>query len=150
MNFAADVNATNGLEGTHRRGLRALPGSAAARVDVQRGTRLSGSVDIDSALKRLFPNDPRWDYVVGQRHELGRADSLHWIEVHPASGARNVDDVRAKAKWLLGWLPRTPLVSYPRRMVWVASGKSAFNARDPKLRALALAGVQFVGGHLTI
>lgn len=149
MSFAGDVDATEGLAGAHRSGLGALSGSAASHVSVRPETRLSGSVDLDSALRPLFPTAARWDYVIGRKQGRKR-DLLHWIEIHPASGGKNVGEVAAKVQWLRGWLAGTPLAAYPRRLVWVASGRAAFNARDPKLKALALAGVQFAGGHLTI
>jgi hypothetical protein len=145
MSFADDVNATEGLAGEHRRGLRALRNRDRAQIRQRRGTRLSGSVDIDAALASRHPGAHRWDYVIGQRRSANQHDLLHWVEVHPASSDGNVGEVMRKGFWLMHWLRTTPLAAYPRRLLWVASGRSAFNARAPQLKALASTGIQFVG-----
>ncbi len=111
-------------------------------------TVLSTSIDIDSALTASQPNDARWDYGVGQRK--GVQEIVHWIEVHPAGGGNNITQMDKKLAWLRTWLHGNPLAAYPRRVVWVASGKSAFNARDPRLKKLAQTGLQFAGGHHAI
>lgn len=150
MTFVADLEATPGLVGAHRPGLQAL--SSPDRDHVAKGdsTRLSGSVNLDATLEPLYPTANRWDYVIGQRRPGRRGDLLHWVEVHPASGGGHVQEVARKASWLLSWMKQTPLWGYERRLVWVASGRSAYNARDPKLKALAAKGIQFAGGHLEI
>jgi hypothetical protein len=131
MTLAADLEATPGLAGAHHPGLQALTSADRAHVAKRDATRLSGSVNLDATLEPLYPTASRWDYGIGQRRAGKQRDLLHWVEVHPASGGGHVHEVERKAAWLLGWMKQTPLWGYERRLVWVASGRSAYNARDP-------------------
>ena len=125
-----------------------MSAQAAAHVSKRRGTRLSTSIDIDTAFKPSQPTAARWDYGVGQRQ--GEREIVHWIEVHPASGGNSISQMQNKLNWLRGWLHGKPLSIYERQVVWVASGKRAFNARDPRFKALAQAGLRFAGGRYAI
>ena len=148
MSFASDCDAVSELLGASKRGLHALNAQDVAHVSKRRATKLSTSVDIDTACKASQPTAARWDYGVAQRQ--GAREIVHWIEVHPAGGGNNISQMQNKLTWLRGWLHGKPLANYERQVVWVASGKSAFNARDPQLTALAQAGLRFVGGHYAI
>jgi len=148
MSFQSDCDAVAELAGASRRGLRALNALDAPHVSKGRFTRLTTSVNIDTALRASQPNAARWDYGVGQRS--GDEEIVHWIEVHPASGGNCVSEMQHKLRWLRVWLHGKPLAEYQRRVVWVASGKCAFNSRDPKLKALAQMGLRFAGGHYTV
>ncbi|MSQ70034.1 MAG: hypothetical protein EXR27_01930 [Betaproteobacteria bacterium] len=117
-------------------------------MTVEASTKLLGSVNVDAALKVTQPDAARWDYVIGQKQ--GNADHLLWIEVHPAAGIGNIGELEAKLSWLSAWMRATPLAPYPRQIVWIASGRSAFNSRHPALRTLANRGLRFAGGYLTI
>lgn len=148
MSFTQDVNATRHLQGSLCQGLGALLPADRARISHADPGKLLGSVDVDAALKDSQPNAARWDYLVGEKQ--GQQQRLHWIEVHPASSTGNVGEIGAKLDWLIAWLRTTPLASYPKKIVWIASGKSAFNARDPGVRALARRGLYFAGSHLKL
>lgn len=58
---------------------------------------IDGSVDIDEAVRDKYPEDSRWDFVVGYANEA------FFIEVHPAATS-NVEEMLNKVKWLKGWL----------------------------------------------
>lgn len=148
MTLVKDVGATPHLAGTFCRGLGALKATDKSRISKKNSTKLAGSVDIDKALEPLQPNAHRWDYLVGV-HEGGEI-CIHWIEVHPASSTGSITEVAAKMIWLVNWMKITPLVNYPRDIVWVASGKSAFNGRSPELKKLASRGLRFAGSHLAL
>jgi hypothetical protein len=148
MSFSGDVKATPHLERAFRTGLAALVAVDKARLTVAASNRLLGSANVDAALHATQPNAARWDYVVGQKRD--KLEHLNWIEVHPASGTGNISEMEAKLKWLATWMKATPLGEYPREIVWIASGRSAFNSRDPALRRLANCGLRFAGGHLSI
>lgn len=148
MTFASDVDATPYLAGVRKPGLQALKRVDARRVSAAKPRRLLGSVDVDAALAAADPNGARWDYIVGAK--TSSEDFVYWIEIHPAAGDANVGEVRSKVAWLKNWLATTPLRNYPREVVWVASGSSAFTQRDPRLKALAEQGVRFAGGHFRI
>lgn len=148
MSFVADVKATSHLQGAFRKGLKAVATIDRERMTVGSRGALLGSVNLDAALQEPQPDAPRWDYLVGQKN--GGTECAHWIEVHPASSTANIGEVEAKLVWLAAWMRTTPLAAYPRKIVWIASGKSAFNSRHPKIRALAGRGLSFAGSHLTL
>lgn len=148
MTFASACEATPGLAGESRPGLRALKAGDRGRIHQQATTRISRSVDLDNALETLRPNEPRWDYGVAQG--LGSGEHVHWIEVHPASGGASLHEMQAKLNWLKAWLATTPLGVFPRTVVWISSGRSAFNGRSPQIKALVNQGLRFSGGHLRL
>lgn len=150
MTFRTDVNATEGLEDQWCPGLQALGGTDRSRLTVHADAALGGSVALDETLRDRYPNANRWDYGVAVRPARSRRDVVWWIEVHPAGSDRNASEVGNKAEWLLNWLRDVPLGRYPRRLVWIASGRSSFTARGPQLKAAAQRGVVFVGGHLRL
>lgn len=148
MSFASDCDAVPELKGASRPGLQALDAADGAHISQRPDTVLTTSLDLDQALQPSLPNAARWDYGVGQRS--GRAETVHWIEVHPAGGGNNMTEMKNKLTWLQDWLSDKAVGRHERRVVWVASGKSAFNARDPRLKQLAQAGLRFVGGHYAV
>lgn len=142
--FAAAVDSVPDLEGRHRAGLQALDAVDRRRVDVRTPRSLAGSVNIDDALKRKYPNDNRWDYVVASATSA-RALRLLWIEVHPANG-NTAGEVAAKAEWLRSWLMRhgTPLQRSAREgqdFRWIATDRVAFRRGSRQAQLLAKAGV---------
>lgn len=148
MSFKSDCEATPGLAGTTQTGLKALRQPDRAHITKKRGTALTTSIDLDAALRDAMPNDPRWDYGIAQKS--GDGEAVQWVEVHPASGGANLTEMQNKLAWLKRWMAGTPLTAYPREFIWVASGKSAFTTRDPKIKALAAQGLRFAGGHLEL
>lgn len=150
MSFQTDLAVAPGLGAAYRPGIQALQPRHRAQVTVQRTTRLAGSADIDAALAAFHPNASRWDYVVAQKSGPRNREELVWLEVHPASSSSNIDEVERKRMWLTGWIAGTPLASYQRQLIWLASGKAAFTSRSPELKALANRGIRFVGHHLTL
>lgn len=149
MSLRTDVSAALG-SAAFQPGLSALKAGDRALVSVKTTRLVKGSADIDKALRGGQPNAPRWDYMVG--HGPDNSVRITWIEVHPASGSKNASEIERKLEWLLEWLHHGghTLEKYQRDVVWVASGKSAFTARDPGIKRLASRGCRFVGSHLTI
>ena len=100
-------------------GLSALKGNSKA-VRATDTKLIDGSVDIDEAVRDKYPEDSRWDYVVGYANEA------FFIEVHPAATS-NVDEMVKKVKWLKDWLASsaTDLKTLHKKEVyyWVPSGK---------------------------
>src|SRR5882672_1240850 len=93
MTFLQAVNKTPSIEKELRVGLKALSKPDRKLVGCK-GARLQGSVDIDSALRTIYPNAARWDYLVGIGGPRQR-DSAVWLEVHPASSS-HIDEVLNK------------------------------------------------------
>lgn len=94
--FGDAIGKCDEIRDSMKRGLSAL-GANSNRVKPGNPRNVNGSVDIDKTLKHMYPNDSRWDYVVGYCNEA------FFIEVHPADTS-NVDEMVKKVKWLIGWL----------------------------------------------
>ena len=52
-----------------------------SRVACTDSRRLTGSIDLDTALRRDRPNDNRWGYGLGYKPANGSEQAV-WIEVH--------------------------------------------------------------------
>ena len=64
MNFTDAIQSIPEIADCLENGLQAL-GTNSRKIKVHSTRDLAGSVDIDACLKRIYPNDPRWDYVFG-------------------------------------------------------------------------------------
>lgn len=101
--------------------------------------KLQGSLDIDSQVRELYPNEPRWDYA------LSYDDRIYFFEVHPAETSE-VDRVVNKVKWLKRWLKihapeidRLPKAEHP--YTWVQSGRYAILPTAKEKMKLSVAGI---------
>src|SRR2546421_1800900 len=101
MKFARAVRNCPALADALRSGLKALKSADASRITCS-PRRLAGSVDVDLTLSQAFPNERRWDYAIGVKHDRS-TDAVIWIEVHPASSTGEVENVIAKLDWLKNW-----------------------------------------------
>lgn len=141
--FEKAVRSVAPLAQAYRKGLQAIRNRDLQRITSRRQERLTGSVDLDAALRPSLPNANRWDYGIGVK---GSSEHVVWVEVHPAS-SNHVQDVIDKASWLRGWLVKDApsLAKLPRQLVWVASGTVALTAGSPQRRRLAQEGIHFAG-----
>ena len=96
MSFQEAVESTEQIKAAYHTGLKAL-GRYSGKVIFLDAPSIDGSVDIDSATQKYYPNEHRWDYVVGYK---GKA---YFFEVHPASSGE-VKTMKAKFSWLKKWL----------------------------------------------
>jgi hypothetical protein len=151
MKFARAVHNCPALAGALRPGLQALEAAERHHINCANPRRLAGSVDVDLALSQALPNEPRWDYAVGVKHDHA-TEVVIWIEVHPASSTGEVGNVIAKLNWLKSWSAANALdlKRLTRGYVWVTTGSVAFSASSPQRRQLAAAGVQFAGQRYEI
>lgn len=95
-----------------------------------------GSVDIDDDCRSAFPNDSRWDYVIGLRR--AQAEVAIFVEVHSAETSA-VSKMEDKLEWLLTFLRRPPqdaLSQLPREIHWVASGRVNIPKHLPQYKKL--------------
>jgi hypothetical protein len=115
---------------------------------VNRTRRITGSVDLDTALRNAFPQAARWDYGIGYSSE---EEKVFWIEVHPASSL-HVNEVISKLQWLKQWLltQATNLDNLPRQFIWIASGNVSLQPGSPQRKRLALNGLLFAGETFSI
>ena len=150
MQFRDAVRATAGLADQYRFGLQAVRRADRQRIRCRNSGSVTGSVNVDSALRESHPDDHRWDYAIGFC-EARQAEVVFWVEVHPAS-SHHVEDVLEKLRWLKQWLsseaPR--LEEIPPRFVWVASGGVALSPGSRQRRQLAGNGIHLVVERLVL
>ena len=150
MRFKDAVEKTVDLAEAYMPGLQALKSVDRDRIQCKNTRNLTGSVDLDEALRDSNPNDPRWDYGIGVR-KTQNSDRVIWIEVHPASSS-HIQDVLNKFGWLRQWLTSSApcLKTISTDYVWIASGKVSIPPNSPQRRKLAAQGIRFVGNRLQV
>lgn len=141
MKFRASVLACPQLAGHYQEGLQALAKAHRLKVTAEDSRQLTGSVNVDNALRLLCPKDPRWDYGVGIEWNK-QSEFVVWIEVHPASST-HVQPMLAKLAWLKKWMAENAaaLSRMPGRFVWLATGSVALTPTSRQSRQIAQHGL---------
>lgn len=110
-----------------------------SKVVAANNNKVQGSLDIDSQVKALYPDEPRWDYA------LSYDDKIYFFEVHPAETSE-VDKVVNKVKWLKCWLKaqapkinKLPKAEHP--YTWVQSGRYAILPTAKEKMKLSVSGI---------
>ncbi|MCH8486373.1 MAG: hypothetical protein LAT75_05870 [Candidatus Cyclonatronum sp.] len=140
MSFEQAVYNTETLGSCMERGLQALgPNSVKIKAEIPR--QIDGSVDLDSCVSGNYPNDSRWDYIIGYNGEA------YFIEVHPAQSA-HVNEVIKKLDWLKSWLnAHAPelnrIKAADRPFRWVATSNVHIIKGSPQALRLAQSGLAF-------
>lgn len=151
MTFEQAVDAApHPVSAAYRPGKQAMENRHRNLVTCVDPHRLTGSIDLDSALRRRQPNDPRWDYGLGYRPANGREQAI-WVEVHSAK-TDEVSRVVRKLGWLKDWLNGeaedlrrlTSRAGEDKRYVWIASGKNKIPGNSPEARILSRSGLPLV------
>lgn len=130
-------------------GKRAVAKPYRSTIQTREGTNIVCSSDLDKHYERAEANNSRWDYLICFRSTYSFAV---WIELHPASGAREVDAVIRKHTWLLGKLrtedfselaalTQSVISKGENPYVWIYQGTSRYKAGGKEARRLALAGL---------
>ena len=153
MTFKEAVRAApRPVDGAYRPGKQALETGHRQRVTCEEPGRLTGSINLDSALMReaAHARAPRWDYGLGYKPARGSERAI-WIEVHPAT-TKEVSRVLKKLQWLRDWL-NSEAVQLRRltdradariRFVWIASAGVKIPRNSPQARQLNKRGIQQV------
>lgn len=132
--FKNAVSECDEIRNVFKSGLSAL-GRNSASVIVEDTNQLNGSVDIDSAVKEIRPNDARWDYTFGYK------GNAYFLEVHPAD-TKNVDEMIKKVKWLKDWLTSVaPDLKHLHKcgvFHWIPSGRVNILPSSSQHRKIAL------------
>ena len=120
-------------------GKQAIKHADRNKVNAADNKKLQGSLDIDSQVKTLYPQDPRWDYA------LSYDDKIYFFEVHPAETSE-VGKVISKVKWLKNWLNtkavkinELPKADHP--YTWIQSGRYAILPTAKERMQLSVAGI---------
>lgn len=128
-------------------GLQALASRDRQAIDATPPDLVRDSLDLDLALAAEYPNEARWDYLIGiaapERNPIA-------IEIHPATEGE-VDRIIEKKRSAQPHL-RTHLRGGARirAWYWVASGKVALPPTGSGARRLAAAGVRLAGRTLAL
>ena len=139
--FKVAVENTADIASGYHVGLKAM-GNYSTKVQVVDAKQLGGSVDIDGMTKDKYPQDARWDYVVGYQRQA------YFIEVHSAETSE-VKTVLAKLKWLKDWLktqaPGLVKIQSPvDTFVWIPSGRTSILPNSPQAMRLNQSGLKLV------
>lgn len=140
--FQEAVEQAEGL--TFRPGVQALKREHRRLVDARDTRLLLGSADIDGDLagQEVHASASRWDYVLGHGPDN---ETAHFVEVHPASKPKHVDEVLRKRDWLKEFIADKPLgrrfSESCRRFYWLHTGTSVFAKNTPAARRAAKAGL---------
>lgn len=151
MKFDQAVKKVPGLEKAHRPGLRALRSQDRPHIVAEDTRRLSGSVDVDSALREKYPEANRWDFAITYKHDDRKDEFVYWVELHTANDSQ-VKVVIRKAQWLLEWLRGEghALSGFEREVIWVSSGATSLSLSAPQTKQMAEVGLIHRGGKLRI
>jgi hypothetical protein len=149
MKFVDAVNKTKEISSAYRVGLKAIENTHRNRIKYGTSKNITGSVNLDDALRLSHPTEPRWDYGIG--YLMHNSEKIHWVEFHPASSG-HIEEVLNKLEWLKNWLQSsaTKLNAMPKRFVWVASGKVHLPRNSPQRRRLAEKGLFFAGESVSL
>jgi hypothetical protein len=82
ISFKQAVLSTADIAEAYQNGIQAL--LPEHRRGLRNGQSATGSVDIDSALKKKLPSDYRWDYGIGLPKGQ-TSEKVLWLEVHHAA-----------------------------------------------------------------
>ncbi|MBQ3657142.1 MAG: hypothetical protein II956_09930 [Bacteroidales bacterium] len=86
------------LPNAYKEGLGAIKGNDKGKFDfIENSRNISGSADIDAAMKKQFPHENRWDYVIGYN------EKAYFFEVHPMTEGE-VSKIIAEKNWLENFL----------------------------------------------
>jgi hypothetical protein len=107
---------------TLKSGLSALKKKEGAkRIHLSKGSTAAGSVDIDKDCEKAYPEDPRWDYLVGVVNS--KKLIAYYIEVHSAESSQ-VRKMAEKLQWLVDFVrEQEKLAKLTAEYHWVASGR---------------------------
>lgn len=97
MTFKEAIEKTGDIATAYKTGLLAIKQSDRQSIKVKDTRSLEGSVDIDKATSAKYPNESRWDYVIGHDKRV------YFVEVHPAKTG-NVTEMMNKLSWIKSWL----------------------------------------------
>ena len=151
MSFETAVKATSHLEHFWQTGLGALRAQDRTRIRAEDTRKITGSVDVDTALRDVEPEANRWDFGLAYQHANREKEFVYWIETHTGSD-REISVVLRKVEWLRGWFngDGAELAKFEREIVWIPSGATSFRRGTKQVKQLADKGVIYSGSLFRI
>jgi len=139
--FLEAIANTAELSGAGCPGLSGIESADRTKIVYKDPRKINGSLNIDSAVKNLYPNDSRWDYAISYNNQVC------YFEVHPATD-KEINKMHEKFSWLKQWLKtnapeinRLEKMSQPYR--WIPSGKTGFLSMSSSSKKIASLGLNF-------
>ena len=133
MSFQTAVTNTPEIRNCYQQGLKALGGHSTV-INVRETRACEGSVNLDTCLLGVRPDDNRWDYCFAYKGEA------YFVEVHPADTS-NVETVINKLNWLRAWLiNHAPAINALKAAIlfhWIHTGSSHILAGSKQYRMAA-------------
>lgn len=130
------IEKTACVAGQYKTGLHAIQSNMRQKFIVPDVKKIGGSLDIDTSVKTMYPEDHRWDYAVEYDNEV------FFIEIHPAITSE-ITTVLAKLEWLKKWLnEQAPEIkalrpSQKQAYYWVYTNRYAIAPTSSYLKQLA-------------
>lgn len=121
-------------------GLGALERDHRAHLDETIRASFGDSLDLDEAMRPFFPNESRWDYLLGYT-PAGRVVALEPHSAHEDQVSVVIAKKKAAQEQLRGHLKKSASVA---EWFWVASGKVQFAKTEKAIRRLDEHGILFV------
>jgi hypothetical protein len=126
-------------------GAQAIPSDKRVHIEESLRSAFSDSLDLDEATRVEFPNDARWDYL------LGHTDSSHVValETHSAQTSQVslvIQKRTASRRHLQAHLADGHQVA---AWYWAASGRVDFVPHEKTMNRLSENGIEFVGTRLS-
>lgn len=143
MKFRKAVERTAEIAHHFQNRLEALATAHRSSIFASEPKRVTGSVNLDTALQPLYPNATRWDYVIGYRIN-SKNDKAFFVEFHKAF-SDEVPRVLRKKEWLEGWMNGKAIDQLQdREFVWVSAGGVNIPPNAPSRRVLNSNGIRLV------
>lgn len=134
MNFTDAIRSISEIAQCLKNGLQALERQDKDRIQYNSSRDIKGSVYIDKCLEKRYPNEPRWDYVIGYKNRV------FYVEVHPADNTRKVREVLGKLEWLKNWLKHSAKklgeLEDGSTYHWISTGKTNSSIKRGKYRQI--------------
>lgn len=119
-------------------GLRAIKkGEGKGQITAKDSRWVLGSVRVDDDCLNKYPNDARWDYVIG--YARSAKVIAYFVEVHGAETS-DVSKLEDKLEWLRRFLAGNAqglLAKLPHETYWVAAGRVNIPHHTPQFRKLS-------------
>jgi hypothetical protein len=107
-------------------------------------TSFEDSLDLDQALKEEYPEDARWDYLLGH----GASGNVVALEPHSAKNDQISTVIQKRTAARIQLRDHTKDGSTISHWYWVASGRVDFAPTEKAIRLLDQNGITFVGRRL--
>jgi hypothetical protein len=127
-----------------QQGIQAIPSQNRRHISESMRSEFLDSLDLDEASRQRYPEDARWDYLLGH----ARSSQIVAVETHSAETSQ-VSRVIQKRTASLGHLQdQLSEGCNVAAWYWAASGRIDFVPHEKIVLRLSQNGIQFVGGCL--